>query len=53
MCEDFSFIGSQYKLDLDGDEFFIDLLLFHRQLRCLVTIELKTTGYIPEYAGKM
>ena len=49
MGGDFSFIGNQYKLDLDGEEFFIDLLLFHRRLKCLVAIELKTTDFKPEY----
>jgi predicted nuclease of restriction endonuclease-like (RecB) superfamily len=53
MGGDFSFIGNQYKLDMDGEEFFIDLLLYHRRLKCLVAIELKTTDFIPEYAGKM
>ena len=43
MGGDFSFIGNQYKLDLDGEEFFIDLLLYHRRLKCLVAIELKAT----------
>jgi predicted nuclease of restriction endonuclease-like (RecB) superfamily len=40
MGGDFSFIGNQYKLDLDGEEFFIDLLLYHRRLKCLVAIDL-------------
>jgi len=53
MGGDFSFIGNQYRLELDGEEFFIDLLLYHRRLRCLVAIELKITDFIPEYAGKM
>jgi len=53
MGGDFSFIGNQYKLDVDGDEFFIDLLLYHRRLKSLVAIEIKTTDFIPEYAGKM
>ncbi len=53
MGGDFSFMGNQYKLDVDGDEFFIDLLLYHRRLKSLVAIELKTTDFIPEYAGKM
>lgn len=53
MGSDFSFIGNQYKLDVDGEEFFIDLLLYHRRLKCLVAIELKTTDFIPEYTGKM
>jgi len=50
---DFSFMGSQYKLILGDEEFFIDLLLFHRDLQCLVAIELKTGTFKPEYKGKM
>jgi predicted nuclease of restriction endonuclease-like (RecB) superfamily len=42
----FAFMGSQYRLEIDGEEFFIDLLLFHRRLRCLVAIELK--GQLPQ-----
>ena len=53
MGGDFSFIGNQYKLDIEGEEFFIDLLLYHRRLKSLVAIELKTTDFKPEYAGKM
>jgi predicted nuclease of restriction endonuclease-like (RecB) superfamily len=53
MGGDFSFIGNQYKLDVDGEEFFIDLLLYHRQLKSLVAIELKVTDFKPEYAGQM
>ncbi len=49
----FSFIGSQYRLEVDGKEFFIDLLLFHRRLRCLVAIELKIGEFEPEHLGKM
>lgn len=49
----FTFIGNQYKLDIGGKEFFIDLLLYHRQLRCLVAVELKIGEFKPEYAGKM
>jgi predicted nuclease of restriction endonuclease-like (RecB) superfamily len=49
----FSFMGSQYQLVVDGDEFFIDLLLFHRRLRCLVAIELKIGKFQPEFVGKM
>jgi len=50
---DFTFIGNQYKIELEGEEYFIDLLLYHRRLKCLVAIELKTTGFKPEHAGKM
>src|SRR5579884_419115 len=49
----FSFIGSQYKIVLSGDEYFIDLLFFHRPLRCLVAIELKAGEFQPEHAGKL
>ena len=49
----FAFMGSQYRLEVDGKEFFIDLLLFHRRLRCLVAIELKIGEFIPEFVGKM
>lgn len=53
MGGDYSFIGNQYRLELEGDEYFIDLLLYHRRLKCLLAIELKTTAFKPEYAGKM
>ena len=49
----FCFIGSQYKIEVNDKEFFIDLLLYHRKLKCLIAIELKIGEFIPEYAGKM
>lgn len=49
----FCFIGNQYRLTLDGTEYFIDLLFFNRKLKSLVAIELKTGKFQPEYAGKM
>jgi predicted nuclease of restriction endonuclease-like (RecB) superfamily len=49
----FSFIGSQYRLEVGNQEYKIDLLLFHRKLRCLVAIELKIGEFTPEMAGKM
>ena len=49
----FAFMGSQYPLAVDGEEFLIDLLLFHRRLRCLVAIELKIGKFKPEFVGKM
>lgn len=49
----FAFIGNQYKLQVGEKEYFIDLLLYHRQLQCLVAIELKIGEFIPEYKGKM
>lgn len=49
----FAFVGSQYRLEVGDKEFFIDLLLFHRRLRCLVAIELKVGEFVPEFIGKM
>jgi predicted nuclease of restriction endonuclease-like (RecB) superfamily len=49
----FTFVGSQYRLEIGEQEFFIDLLLYHRQLKCLVAVELKTGEFLPEYVGKM
>lgn len=49
----FSFIGSQYRLEVGDQEYFVDLLLHHRRLRCLVAIELKIGEFLPEYVGKM
>ena len=49
----FACIGSQYRLEIGDKEYFIDLLLYHRQLRCLVAIELKIGEFLPEYVGKM
>lgn len=49
----FAFIGNQFRIDVEGDEFFIDLLLYHRVLKSLVAIELKIGDFKPEYAGKM
>jgi predicted nuclease of restriction endonuclease-like (RecB) superfamily len=49
----FTFVGSQYRLEVGEQEYFIDLLLFHRRLRCLVAIELKIGSFQPEHKGKM
>src|SRR4030043_1207194 len=49
----FTFVGNQHRLEIDNQEFFIDLLLYHRHLRGLVAIELKVGAFKPEYAGKM
>ena len=49
----FTFIGNQYRLKLNQKEYFIDLLFYHRFLKCLVAIELKTVEFEPEFAGKM
>lgn len=49
----FAFIRNQHRLEVGGQEYFIELLLFHRRLRCLVAIELKIGDFQPEHKGKM
>jgi len=49
----FAFLGNQFRLEINGKEFFIDILLYHRRLKCLVAIELKIGEFKPEFAGKM
>ena len=49
----FSFIGRQYKLEVGGDEFYVDLLFYHVKLHCYVVVELKTTKFKPEFSGKL
>ena len=53
MGHDFAFMGNQYRLKVEEEEFFVDLLFFHRKLQCLVAIELKQGKFKAEYAGKM
>jgi len=49
----FAFVGQQVHLPVDGEDFYIDLLFYHLKLRCYIVIDLKTTSFKPEYAGKM
>lgn len=49
----FSFIGKQYKLNVEGDEFFIDLLFYHTHLHAYVVVELKTQKFKPEFSGQL
>ena len=49
----FAFIGRQYRLEVGGDEFFIDLLFYHIRLKCFVVVELKGVEFRPEHAGKL
>jgi predicted nuclease of restriction endonuclease-like (RecB) superfamily len=49
----FSYLGRQYRLEVGGDEFFMDLLFYHVRLHCYVVIELKTVKFKPEFAGKL
>lgn len=50
---DFSFVGNQYRLEVGGQEYFIDLLLYSRRMQAMVAIELKVGDFKPEYKGKM
>jgi predicted nuclease of restriction endonuclease-like (RecB) superfamily len=49
----FAFVGNQYKLEVSGKEYFIDLLFYHLKLRCYFVIELKNVEFKPEFAGKL
>lgn len=49
----FAFVGSQYSLEVDGENYSIDLLFYHLKLRCFIVIDLKTQKFKPEFAGKM
>jgi predicted nuclease of restriction endonuclease-like (RecB) superfamily len=49
----FSFAGRQYHLEIDGKDFYMDLLFYNFKLRCFVVVELKMKDFEPEYAGKL
>jgi len=49
----FAFVGRQYQLLVSENEYYIDLLFYHLQLRCFVVVELKSGKFKPEYAGKL
>ena len=49
----FAFLGRQYHLEVDNQDFYIDLLFYHVKLRCYVVIELKRGKFLPEFAGKL
>lgn len=53
MGHQFTFVGNQFRIEIEGKEYFIDLLLYHRKLKCLVAIELKVSEFMPEHKGKM
>ena len=50
---DFAFVGEQYVLQVGSRDFRLDLLFFHRELQCLVAIELKIEEFQPEHLGKL
>lgn len=49
----FAFVGSQYPLEVGGQDFYLDLLFYHLDLRCFIVIDLKVKEFQPEDAGKM
>jgi len=49
----FSFVGTQIPLQVADQDFYLDMLFYHLELRCYVVIELKATAFRPEYAGKL
>ena len=50
---DFCFAGERLRLQVGGQDFYLDLLFFHRGLQCLVVFELKITKFEPEHLGKL
>lgn len=51
--KDFTFVGNEYRIQVGGQDFFIDLLFYNRALSCLVPIELKIGKFKPEYVGQI
>lgn len=49
----FAFVGRQFRLEVGGEEFFIDLLFYHVRLKCYVVVELKAHAFKPEHAGQL
>lgn len=49
----FAFVGRQFRLEVGGDEFFIDLLFYHTRIKCYVVVELKSTAFNPKHAGQL
>jgi len=49
----FAYIGRQVHREVDGDDYYLDMLLYHTRLHCYVVIELKAGNFKPEYTGKL
>ncbi|MCC8419189.1 MAG: DUF1016 domain-containing protein [Rickettsia endosymbiont of Glossina mortisans submortisans] len=49
----FAFVGNQYHIELEGEDYYLDLVFYHIKLKCYVVIELKTGKFKEEYAGKL
>ncbi|MGJ1203850.1 PDDEXK nuclease domain-containing protein [Sphingobacterium lactis] len=50
---DFAFMGRQFRLELDDKEYFIDLLFYHRKLKCMIALELKASEFKPEHSQQL
>ncbi len=50
---DFLFVGEEYHVQVGNNDYYVDLLFYHRELQCLVAIDLKIDDFKPEYMGKM
>lgn len=53
MGKGFAFVGRQYQIIVSDNEYYIDLLFYHLQLRCFIVVELKAGKFKPEFAGKL
>lgn len=53
MGRGFAYIGRQYHISVDGDDYYIDILMYHLKLHCYVVIELKATEFKPEFVSKL
>jgi predicted nuclease of restriction endonuclease-like (RecB) superfamily len=53
MGKGFAFIGHQYHLEIDGDDYYMDILMYHLKLHCYIVIELKAVEFIPEFVSKL
>lgn len=51
--KDFTFVGEEFRLQVGQKDYFVDLLFFNRELKCMVAIDLKITDFKPEYLGKL
>lgn len=50
---DFAFMGRQFRVEISEKEYFIDMLFYHRRLKCMVAIELKNSEFKPEHTQKL
>lgn len=49
----FAYVGRQYNVVVDGDDYYIDILMYHLKLHCYVVVELKAVEFIPEFVSKL